>query len=159
MENKEIIKRLEKMGKVRDADEAFLEYPVEEEWHKGDINSFLKEDIEIYGEYNVGDIVFVEKYLYKNGKVGKNHLFVIIEKDNYAVPIEYFAMLISSHLDKLKYDSNVLLLKDSQNNLKRDSIVKTDIIYKIKNENIKFKIGVVGENEVKEYMKKLQKLF
>ena len=159
MENKEIIKKLEKMGKVKDASEAFLEYPVEEEWHKGDINSFFKEDTETYGEYNIGDIVFVEKYLYKNGRAGKNHLFVIIEKDNYAVPIEYFAMLISSHLDKLKYDSNVLLLKDSLNNLKRDSIVKTDTIYKIKNENIKFRIGVVEESTVKEYMKKLQNLF
>lgn len=43
---------------------------------------------------------------------GTNHIFVIIEKDNYAVPIEYFTMLISSHLDKLKFSTNKLLLKD-----------------------------------------------
>ena len=73
MENKELIEKLEKMGKVKDVSEAFLEYPVEEEWHKGDVNSFVKEDIE--------------------------------------------------------------------------------------NENIKFKIGMVEESVVKEYMKNLKKLF
>ena len=67
---------------------------------------------------------------------GTNHIFVIIEKDNYAVPIEYFTMLISSHLDKLKFSTNKLLLKDELNKLKRDSIVKTDVIYKVKGESL-----------------------
>lgn len=95
---------------------------------------------------------------------GTNHIFVIIEKDNYAVPIEYFTMLISSHLDKLKFSTNKLLLKDELNKLKRDSIVKTDVIYtdviyKVKNEDIEFKIGEVTEETVLEYKKNLEKLF
>ena len=129
---KELLKKLQKAGKIKDISEAFKEFPAENEWHKGKIESFLEEEKEVYDQYNVGDIVFVKEYLYKNGKKGTNHLFVIIEKDNYAVPIEYFTMLISSHLDKLKFSTNKLLLKDELNKLKRDSIVKTDVIYKVK---------------------------
>ena len=159
MENKELIEKLKKIGKVKDLNEAFKEFPVEEEWHKGNIDNFVKEETEIYGEYNIGDIVFVDKYSYSDGKIGKRHLFIIIEKDNYAVPIEYFAMIISSHLEKLKYNSNMLLLKDNLNKLHRNSIVKTDVIYKIKNENIKYKVGMVEKSVVEEYMKNLKKLF
>ena len=157
--NDELIKKLKESGRLKDASEAFKEYPVEEEWHKGNIESFTKEDTEQYGEYNIGDIVFVNEYRYSNGKIGRRHLFVIIEKDNYAVPIEYFAILISSHLEKLKFNSNKLLLKDELNHLKRNSIVKTDAIYKIKNENILFKVGIVERDVVDEYLKNLQKLF
>lgn len=156
---KELLKKLEETGRIQDVSEAFKEFPAENEWHKGKIESFLEEEKEVYDQYNVGDIVFVKEYLYKNGKKGTNHLFVIIEKDNYAVPIEYFAMLISSHLDKLKFNTNKLLLKDKLNNLKRDSIVKTDVIYKIKNEDIEFRIGKVEEKTVQEYMKNLEKLY
>lgn len=156
---KDFIEILKKNNRIKDASEAFKEFPAEEEWHKGDENSFLSEETETYGEYNIGDIVFVKEYNYKNGKKGTRHLFVIIEKDNYAVPIEYFAMLISSHLDKLKFNSNKLLLKDELNNLKRDSIVKTDVIYKIKSQNIIFKVGKVEKQVVEEYMKKLKDLF
>ena len=156
---KELLKKLQKAEKIKDISEAFKEFPPEEEWHKGKTESFLEEEKEIYEEYNIGDIVFVKKYLYKNGKKGINHLFVIIEKGNYAVPIEYFTMLISSHLDKLKFSTNKLLLKDELNKLKRDSIVKTDVIYKVKNEDIEFKIGEVTEETVLEYKKNLEKLF
>ena len=31
-------------GKVKDLKDAFEEYPIEEEWHKGKIESVLKED-------------------------------------------------------------------------------------------------------------------
>ena len=154
-----ILKKLEETGRIQDVSEAFKEFPAENEWHKGKIESFLEEEKEVYDQYNVGDIVFVKEYLYKNGKKGTNHLFVIIEKDNYAVPIEYFTMLISSHLDKLKFSTNKLLLKDELNKLKRDSIVKTDVIYKVKNEDIEFKIGEVTEETVLEYKKNLEKLF
>lgn len=156
---KDFIEILKKNNKIKDVSEAFKEFPTEEEWHKGDENNFLSEETETYGEYNIGDIVFVKEYNYKNGRKGTRHLFVIIEKDNYAVPIEYFAMLISSHLDKLKFNSNKLLLKDELNNLKRDSIVKTDVIYKIKSQNIIFKVGKVENQVVEEYMKKLKNLF
>ncbi|MBQ6992449.1 MAG: type II toxin-antitoxin system PemK/MazF family toxin [Clostridia bacterium] len=156
---KDLLEKLKKQGKIKELNEAFVEFPPEEEWHKGDINSFIKEEKEKYGEYNVGDIVFVEKYTYKNGNEGSRHLFVIIEKDNYAVPIEYFSMLISSHLEKLKFNKNKLLLKDELNNLKRNSIVKTDAIYKITNENIVFKVGEVTKETVQEYLKNLEKLY
>ena len=139
-----------KYNRVKDLREAFEEYPVEEEWHKGKIENILKEDSGDYNisynigdyniSYNIGDIVFVKEYSYSDGKKGTNHFFVIIDKDNTAVPIENFGMLISSNLDKLKFKVNKLLEKDDINNLKKDSIVKTDVVYKILNEQIIFKI-------------------
>lgn len=159
MENKDLFERLKRTGKIKDASEAFKEFPPEEEWHKGDASSFLFEETEPYGEYNIGDIVFVKEYQYSNGLKGTKHLFVIIEKDNYAVTIEYFAMLISSHVEKLKFNTNKLLVRNQLNNLHRNSIVKTDEIYKIKNEDILFKIGRVEKETVDEYMKNLEKLF
>ena len=60
-------------------------------------------------------------------------------------------MLISSNLEKLKFESNKLLKKDNSNNLRRDSIVKTDVLYKILNEQIIFKIGTVDRERIEEY--------
>jgi len=140
-----------KYNKVRDLDEAFAEYPVEEEWHKGKLENVLKEFNEEYGAYSIGDIVFVKEYIYSNGEQGKNHFFVIIDQNNLAVPIENFGMLISSKIYKAKYSSNKLLKKDSDNGLHRDSIVKTDEIYKILNSQILFKIGKVDVNKIEEY--------
>ena len=75
-------------NKVRDLEEAFEEFPVEEEWHKGKIENVLEEDSEIYRkEYEVGDIVFVQKYKYSDGTMGTNHFFVIIDRNNTAIPI------------------------------------------------------------------------
>lgn len=143
-----------KYNKVKDLKEAFEEYPVEEEWHKGKIENVLKEESEYYNiSYNIGDIVFVKEYNYSDGKKGTNHFFVIIDKDNTAVPIENFGMLISSNLEKLKFKANKLLEKDIANNLKKDSIVKTDVIYKILNEQIIFKIGTVDDEKIEEYKK------
>ena len=158
-ERREFFERLKKSGRLKDVSEAFKEFPPEEEWHKGDSSSFFSEETEKYGEYEIGDIVFVKEFQYSNGFKGTNHLFVIIEKDNYAVPIEYFAMLISSHTEKLKFSSNKLLIKNQLNNLNRNSIVKTDEIYKIESENILFKIGRVEKETVEEYMKNLETLF
>ena len=59
--------------------------------------------------------------------------------------------VISSNLDKLKFNSNVLLEKDKNNNLHKDSIVKTDVVYKILNEQIIFKIGKVDDEKIEEY--------
>ncbi len=51
-------------GKIRDLKEAFEEFPVEEEWHKGKIQNVLKEDSEDYNmDYEIGDIVFVKEYM------------------------------------------------------------------------------------------------
>ena len=158
-ERRDFLEKLKKSGRIKDVSEAFKEFPPEEEWHKGDPNSFLFEETEKYGEYEIGDIIFVKEFQYSNGFKGTNHLFVIIERDNYAVPIEYFAMLISSHTEKLKFSANRYLIRNKLNNLHRDSIVKTDEIYKIKSENILFKIGRVEKETVDEYKKNLEKLF
>lgn len=141
-------------NKVRDLKEAFEEYPVEDEWHKGKIENVIKEAKENYNEnYDVGDIVFVREYSYSDVRIGNNHFFVIIDQDNTAVPIENFGMLISSNLNKLKFTTNKLLEKDKMNNLHKDSIVKTDIVYKILNEQIIFKIGKVDNEKIEEYKK------
>lgn len=148
----DFLKTAYKYGKVRDLKEAFEEFPVEEEWHKGRIENVIKEDNETYNiDYEIGDIVFVREYMYSDGKIGNNHFFVIIDQDNTAVPIENFGMLISSNLDKLKFNANKLLEKDKMNNLHKDSIVKTDVVYKILNEQIIFKIGKVDDEKIQEY--------
>lgn len=141
-------------GRVKDLNEAFKEYPVEEEWHKGKIENIVNENsVQYHIKYDIGDIVFVKEYVYSDGNIGKNHLFVIIDQNYTAVPIENFGMLISSNLKKLKYDSNELLKKDNKNNLHKDSIVKTDVIYKILNEQILFKIGKVDDEKIEAYKK------
>ena len=150
----DFLKTAYKYGKVKNVKEAFDEYPVEDEWHKGKIENILKEEEESYKiNYEIGDIVFVKEYTYSDGKIGENHLFVIIDQDNTAVPIENFGMLISSNIEKLKFNSNKLLEKDNINNLHKDSIVKTDVIYKISNEQILFKIGKVDNEKIEEYKK------
>lgn len=62
-------------------------------------------------------------------------------------------MLISSNLNKLKYSNNKLLEKNTKNNLKKDSIVKTDVIYRINENQILFKIGQVDMEQVIKYRK------
>lgn len=149
----EFLKIALKSGKIRDIKEAFREYPVDEEWHQGRIENILQlqEEGQDYYLYKVGDIVFVNEYTYDDGNRGKNHLFVIVEQNNLAVPIENFGMLISSNLKKIKYQSNKLLEKDTINGLDKNSLVKTDVIYKISNNQILFKIGEVSLNKVEEY--------
>lgn len=148
----DFLKTAYKYNKVKDLKEAFVEYPVEEEWHKGKVENVLNEDTEPYSiNYNIGDIVFVREYTYSNGQKGSNHFFVIIDQNNTAVPIETFGMLISSNLDKLKFNTNKLLEKDEKNNLRKNSIVKTDVIYKISYKEIVFKIGKVDDERIEEY--------
>lgn len=147
----EFLKTAYKYGRVKDLEEAFKEFPVEEEWHEGKTENVLNEDGEVYSTYQIGDIVFVKEYTYSDGKMGNNHFFVIIDQNNTAVPIENFGMLISSNLEKLKFKANILLEKDNVNNLYKDSIVKTDVVYKILNEQILFKIGKVDNEKIEEY--------
>ncbi len=40
----DFLKTVYEHGKVKDLKEAFEEYPVEEEWHKGKIENVLKEN-------------------------------------------------------------------------------------------------------------------
>lgn len=138
-------------GKVKEVKEAFEEYSPNNEWHKGKVENVLKENEKDYSYYNIGDIVFVKKYNYDNGEKGNNHLFVIIDQNNLAVPIENFGMLISSQLQKTKYKANKIIEKSKENGLDRDSIVKTDIIYRISQEQILFKIGIVDDKKIREY--------
>ena len=94
-----------------------------------DDSIYLNEEKSNYNfKYDAGDIVFVKKYNYCDGTNGSNHLFLIIE-DNYVISMNYFCLLISSQLDKLKYKTNLFLAKDCKNKLKKDSIVKLDNIY------------------------------
>lgn len=159
MSNEEFLKKIKEIGKIKPVEDAFKEYPVEEEEHKGKIESYLSvaEESEKYSyetTYNIGDIVYVKTYKYENGEMGKNHLFVIINKDNLAVPIEYFGMLISSKVYKRKYETNDFLPKDSMNKLRVDSIVKMDVIYKIKTDAIILKIGRVDDDKIEIYKEK-----
>ena len=60
-------------------------------------------------------------------------------------------MLISSKIENLKYKYNKYIKKDNKNNLKTDSIVKTDVIYKIFTKNILLKIGNIDKTKVDIY--------
>lgn len=146
-----------KSGRIRPLEDAFEEFPVEEEDHKGNAYYYVKEENGKYNKYSVGDIVFVRKYKYKDGKEGNDHLFVIVEENNLLVPIEYLSMLISSNLEKIKYDANKLLKKDKINNLNKDSIVKTDIIYSIHEDEILFKVGKVNIEQIMQYRENFKK--
>lgn len=149
---RDFIKRAYDKNLIKPLEDAFCEFPIEKVAYNKKLSYFIEEDALLYTRYKRGDIIFVNKYEYSNGEDGYGHLFVILD-DNMAVTIEYFAMLISSNLEKLKYKSNILLEKDYKNNLRVNSIVKSDCIYKIKDENISAKIGIVDENRIQEFEK------
>lgn len=113
-----------------------------------EVGFYIGEKLNVYGTYKIGDIVYVSKY--KNKNVNK-HLFVIVDEENRGIDIDYFL----TKLDKLKYESNVLLKKDNMNNLNKDSIVKTDNIYNIKKENIDFLVGKIDLKLVSEFKNNL----
>lgn len=117
-------------------------------------NNLLEEKVQ-YNNYSIGDIVFVQKYKYRSGKIGNSHMFVIVDFKEQAGILLYFGMLISSKIEKLVYKSNKLLQKDNQNNLKKNSIIKTDAIYKIFTKNILLKIGNIDKTKVENYKKNL----
>jgi hypothetical protein len=150
----DFIKKAYEDGLVKDVSDAFKEFSPEEEWHQGKIGNVVSESTVVYGsQYKTGDIVFIKEYQYLNGTEGRNHLFVIIERNCLIVPIENFCMLLSSKIDKVKYKSNVLLKKDELNHLKKDSIVKTDVIYNIPDDQILFKVGVVDSKKIELFKK------
>lgn len=64
-------------------------------------------------------------------------MFVILDNNRY-MPIEYFGMIISSNIKKEKY--NIKVNKDKENNLYKNSIVKTDHIYKLNKNDILKKV-------------------
>ena len=77
---KKIIKQSKEKGLIKTYSE-FLETKEAREY------ALVQEEIEYYTlkqnkklkKYNIGDIVFVSKYKYKNGNDGENHSFVIID--------------------------------------------------------------------------------
>lgn len=109
-----------------------------------------EEDIK-YNDYKIGDIVFVQRYKYKNGTKGNNHMFLIVDSEKKEQNLLYFGMLISSKIEKTYFKSNKYIQKDKQNNLKKDSIIKTDVIYKIFTKNILLKIGNIDKTKVDIY--------
>ena len=151
--DKKFTEKIKKDNRLKPISDAFKEYPVEEEIHHVNIDYFIAERTILYS-YNVGDIVFVPDYEYHDKTTGKNHLFVIIDENDELVPLEYFGLLISSNLSKLKFKENVLLKKDKLNNLLKDSLIKTDFVYSLTKDMIAFKIGSVTIDKVN-YFKKL----
>jgi len=146
---KEFIKIAQKNGDVKKYSEVYdTDSNILEEC---DRLFYIGEKTVKYPRYEIGDIIYVKNYN-ENKKIN-NHLFVIVDDDNYGVPIDYFCMIISSNLDKIKYKSNKLLQKDNKNNLNKDSIVKTDTIYDIKYDEISFFVGKVDIELIKEYEK------
>lgn len=107
-------------------------------------------------KYNIGDIVFVLNYIYKNGEKGKNHFFVIIDEEQ-AVDFNYFGFLISSNINKVTYQYNELIKKDEKNNLRTDSIVKCDDFIELDSKEISFKIGSVSEKELIRFLDTYEK--
>lgn len=148
----DFIKKGYEEGWIKPLEDAFINNPPTEEIHKGEITYYIKEEAKPYTKYKVGDIVYVDRYTYSNKKEGNNHLFVIV-RTNLVVDIEYFGMLISSRLEKLKYKDNILLKRDQKNNLDKDSIVKTDYVYEIKDKDIRCKIGEVDKEKIDLYIK------
>ena len=100
-----------------------------------EVTYYVSENFEKFENVRKGDIVSVKKFIYANGEIGQNHLFVILDNNR---PIEYFGMIISSNAKKEKY--NIKVNKDKENNLYKNSIVKTDHIYKLNKNDILKKV-------------------
>ena len=78
-------------------------------------------------------------------------MFLIVDMQNQKEKVMYYGMLISSKLEKLSFKANKFIQKDNENNLKKDSIIKTDVIYKIFTKNILLKIGNIDKTKVDIY--------
>lgn len=102
-------------------------------------------------KFNIGDIVFVAKYKYKNNECGNKHCFVIID-DGQAVDIDYFGFLLSSKLEKATYPYNERLNKNKMNNLYKDSIVKCDDLIKFSENEILLNFGKVTQEELDRFV-------
>lgn len=115
----------------------------------------IQEASEKYCNYIIGDLILVQKYKYKNGKLGYYHIFLIVDIDINSEDILYFGMLLSSKVEKASYKTNKIIRKNNDNNLRKDSIIKTDAIYKIFTKNILLKIGNIDKTKVEIYKKYL----
>lgn len=134
---------IKKYNEVKDSDPNLLENECP--------SFYIGEKLIEYPTYEIGDIVYVKNYKYESGADGQNHLFVIVDEKNYAVSINYFCMILSSKIEKLRYKQNVLLKKDGINKLKKDSIFKTDYIYILSKSDINMFVGKVSKEKVEEF--------
>lgn len=148
---KELIQKSKEKGLIKTYEE-FLETDEAKEY------ALVQEEVEYYtsnnkklNKYKIGDIVFVSKYKYKSGNDGENHSFVIIDEEQ-AIDINYFGFLLSSQTKKASFSFNEVLNKNEFNKLKKDSIVKCDDLITILEEDIKFKIGEVTEEELERFI-------
>ena len=103
-------------------------------------------------KFDIGDIVFVSNYQYKSGEKGTNHFLVIVD-DGQAIDLDnYFGFLLTSNLKQRKYPYNRDLKKNNKNHLDKDSVVKCDDFIEISENEIKFKVGEVEENDLKIFL-------
>ena len=107
--------------------------------------------------YEKGDIVFAaEAIKIQNNDNIKSHLYVIIDDDGNIVPAEYFGFVLSSRTEKSKNNSpfkyNEPIIKNDENNLDVDSIVKCDQLMNIPTQNIQCKIGAVQEHQLNTFL-------
>lgn len=54
-EMSDFLKFVKKYGEIKDVEEAFKEFPPEEEWHKGRVENVLREKCAEYSLYKVGE--------------------------------------------------------------------------------------------------------
>lgn len=114
-------------------------------------------------KYEVGDIVYVSEYEYKDGSSGKNHLFVIIDVEkNEVVNLEYFGFIVSSQVQKSRENSNFkynVPFKNMDNTgLNKESIAKCDVVYSFPHDAVSYKIGVVDIADYMEFMNAYEEL-
>ena len=124
---------------------------IEDEIFINEYIDFILEQGEKYNNYVIGDLVFVKKYKYQNGQNGSFHIFLIVDIKLINSSVVYLGMILSSKIDKIRFKYNELILKNEENNLKKDSIIKTDAIYKIFTKNILLKIGNIDKTKVEIY--------
>lgn len=78
-------------------------------------------------------------------------MFVVINDDNEVVPLDYFGLIVSSHIEKSKevsqFKYNEPLKANTVNGLKTNSIVKCDQLYSFPKANIQFRIGHVDVDD------------
>lgn len=105
-------------------------------------------------KYGIGDIVVAAEAQDITDETNNvnNHLFVVIDDDGNSVPVDYFGMVISSNTNKSKENSrfiyNETIYKNSENNLRVDSIVKCDHLFQIPSTSIYKKIGFINSDEM-----------
>lgn len=87
--------------------------------------------------------------------IGYYHIFLIVDIHYYKNKTLYYGMILSSKIEKVSYRANILIERDNINNLRKNSIIKTDVIYKIFTQNILIKIGNIDKNKVEIYKNNL----